>query len=68
MLPIGFFAAWNYYRSGFVNISAALLLCAGFAIGGFLGSHFALDLPDRALKRFFAILLFGLGARMMFSD
>jgi len=68
VLPIGIFAAWNYYRSGFVNVSAALLLCVGFAAGGFLGSCFAMDLPERALKRLFAVLLFGLAARMMFSD
>jgi uncharacterized protein len=68
VLPIGLFAAWNYYRSGFVDVSAALLLCIGFAVGGFLGSHFALDLPDRLLKRLFAMLLFALAAKMMFSD
>jgi uncharacterized protein len=68
VLPVGIFAAWNYYRGGFVDIGAALLLCIGFAAGGFLGSHFALDLPDRALKRLFALLLFALAAKMMFSE
>ena len=68
VLPIGIFAAWNYYRSGHVNVAAALLLGLGFAIGGLLGSHFAMELPDKALKRVFALLLFGLAAKMMFSE
>ena len=68
VLPIGIFAAWSYYRNGQVNLWAAVLLGVGFAAGGFLGSRFALDLPDKALKRAFAILLIGLAAKMWLSD
>ena len=68
VLPIGMFAAWSYYRNGQVDLWAALLLGAGFAVGGYLGSCFALDLPDKILKRTFAVLLIGLAAKMMLSD
>src|SRR5579884_1790142 len=68
VLPIGMFAAWSYYRSGHVNLWAAGILGAGFAVGGFLGSRIALDLPDKTLKRIFAVLLIGLAAKMMLSD
>src|SRR5690349_14180550 len=64
-LPIGIFAAINYYRSGHVNLIAAALLALGFAAGGWLGSHFAVEVPDKLLKRAFAVLLFGLAAKMM---
>jgi uncharacterized membrane protein YfcA len=68
VLPIGIFAAWNYYRNGNVNIVGAALLAVGFALGGWLGSHFAVEISDRTLRRAFAVLLFGLAAKMMFSD
>jgi uncharacterized membrane protein YfcA len=68
VLPVGVFAAWNYYRSGHVNLIAAVLLAAGFAVGGLLGSYWALELPDKALKRVFAALMLALALKMLFSD
>jgi uncharacterized membrane protein YfcA len=47
---------------------AVLIAKIEFAIGGFLGSRIALDLPDKTLKRIFAVLLIGLAAKMMLSD
>jgi uncharacterized membrane protein YfcA len=68
VLPVGIFAAWTYYRNGNANLAAAALLGVGFAAGGYLGARFAVELPDKALKRAFALLLFALAAKMMFSD
>jgi uncharacterized protein len=33
--PIGFFAAYNYYKAGFVNIRYALVIAVVFMLGGF---------------------------------
>ncbi|MBP7563650.1 MAG: TSUP family transporter, partial [Candidatus Cloacimonetes bacterium] len=32
--PIGFLAAYTYYKAGFVDIKIAGVLCIGFFIGG----------------------------------
>jgi uncharacterized membrane protein YfcA len=63
--PIGFFAAYAYYKAGQVNIRAAVLIIIGFMIGGYLGAHFATMLPDKKLHRAFAVLLILAGARML---
>lgn len=67
-LPICALAAWNYYRNGQANLQVALLIGAGFALGAWLGSFLVMDIPERLLKRLFALLLFGLAVRMFFSD
>src|SRR5580658_396065 len=47
--PIGLFAAFNYYRAGYVNIKYALIIAVVFMIGGYLGSKLALDIPAATL-------------------
>jgi uncharacterized membrane protein YfcA len=65
--PIGIFAAYNYYKAGQANIKFALILAAAFIIGSYLGSKFALTIPQAILKKIFAILLLLVAAKMLFS-
>ena len=65
--PIGFFAAYAYYKAGQVNIRAAIFIILGFLIGSYLGAHFATMLPDKKLHRAFALLLILAGARMLIT-
>ena len=65
--PIGFFAAYNYYKAGFVNIKYALIIAVVFMMGGYLGSKLALDIPVNILKRIFAVLLALVATKMMFT-
>jgi uncharacterized protein len=65
--PIGFFAAFNYYKAGYVNIKYALVIAAVFMIGGYLGSKVALDLPVSVLKKMFAVVLVLMAAKMVFT-
>ncbi len=65
--PIGIFAAYNYWKAGQVNIKFALILAAAFIIGSYIGSKFALNLPQAVLKKIFAVLLLLVAARMLFS-
>ena len=60
--PIGFLAAYTYFKGGYVNIKAALLICAGFFIGGLIGSKFAVNMPNEVLKKIFggALVLIGI--------
>lgn len=65
--PIGFFAAFNYYKAGYVNIKYALIIAIVFMVGGYLGSKLALNLPVPVLKKMFAVLLVVIAAKMIFT-
>ncbi len=55
--PIVILAAINYYKSGYVNIKAAIILMAAFLIGSYLGSEIAIKLEGKTLKKMFGILM-----------
>jgi len=55
--PIGLLAAYNYYRSGYVNIKAALILIITFIIGSYISSYWAVNLPENLIKKIFAVFL-----------
>ncbi len=64
--PIGLFAAFNYYRAGYVNVKYALIIAAVFMVGGYLGSKLALNIPVSVLKRAFAVVLALIAVKMAF--
>lgn len=55
--PIGILAVLNYYKAGYVNIKAALIMSIAFLIGSFLSSKVAVSLPESLLKKIFAVFL-----------
>jgi uncharacterized membrane protein YfcA len=66
--PIGLFAAFNYYKAGYVNIKYALVIAVVFAVGGYLGSKLALNVPAATLKKVFAVVLVLMAAKMAFTE
>jgi len=67
LLPVGLFAFLEYYRRGNADLRVALLLAAGFLVGGYFGAVGAQHIPDLWLRRIFALLLVAIGGRMFFS-
>ena len=65
--PIGLLAAYSYYKEGALNLTYALIIAGAFIIGGFIGSKFALAIPEVTLKKIFAIVLFLIALRMLFE-
>ncbi|HAZ07433.1 MAG TPA: permease [Elusimicrobia bacterium] len=65
--PIGILAAYTYYKNGYVDVRAALLICAGFVLGGLFGAKIAVALPRETLRRGFGALLLLVSARMIFG-
>lgn len=57
VLPVGALGAYEYYRKGHLNITAALWIALGLAIGVWFGARLAQHLSPVQLRRSFAIFL-----------
>lgn len=55
--PIGILAVINYYKTGNVNITHALIMSAGFLISSYFASKMAVKIHDDVLKKIFAVFL-----------
>ena len=67
LAPVGLFAFWEYYRRGNADLRIALLLAAGFLVGGYFGAVGAQHISELWLRRIFALILIAVGGRMWFS-
>ncbi len=65
--PIGLFAAWEYLRRGEANVNAAIWICAGFLLGGFLGARLVADASPLLLRRGFGLLMLLAGLKMILN-
>jgi uncharacterized protein len=65
--PIGLLAAWRYYQSGNVKLGMAVLICAGFLVGGYLGASLVQKVPELLMKRMFGGLLMLIALKMIFT-
>jgi hypothetical protein len=64
---VGAFAFLEYYRKGNADIRVALLLAAGFLVGGYFGALGAQHIPEVWLRRIFAVTLIAVGGHLLFS-
>ena len=67
LAPVGMFAFYEYYRRGNADLRVALLLSAGFVVGGYFGAVGAAHIPDLWLRRIFAVDVIAIGGHMWFS-
>jgi uncharacterized membrane protein YfcA len=67
LLPVGALGAWEYYRTGSLNVGAGLLIALGLFVGAGIGARFSLQLSPAALRRAFAVFLALIAVRMWFS-
>ncbi len=65
--PIGLLAAYEYYKNGYVNIPVALLIAAGFIIGGFAGAKLSAHVDENILKKIFGLILFLISIKIFFD-
>ena len=62
--PVGILAAWTYYQHGFVDIKVALVIVAGFVVGGWVGARYATSLSNEVLGKAFGVVLMIIGLKM----
>ncbi len=64
--PVGIFAVINYYKAGYVDLKIAGVLIVAFVAGSFLGSKFALGLPENIIKKVFGAFLMLVSIKYLF--
>src|SRR5258708_7544316 len=57
LLPVGAVGVWTYYKSGHLDVAAALWIALGLTIGVTLGARFAQSMSPALLRRAFSLLL-----------
>ena len=67
LAPVGILAFLEYYRKGNADLRIALLLAAGFVVGGYFGAVGAQHIPELWLRRIFASTLILVGVRMFIT-
>lgn len=65
ILPLCVISSLVYLFKGYYNISDALPYLPFGLIGAFLGTHFLKKLPEKALKKIFALFLIYTGIKMI---
>jgi len=65
--PIGFFAAYTYYKNDFVNLKFALILLFAFVVGAWLGSLFSVNLNEKVLRKIFGVFMVVVALKMIFG-
>lgn len=65
--PIGFMAAFQYYKAGHVNLMYALIIAIAFFIGGYFGAKYAVKMPQDILKKVFGVFLLIIAIKTIFG-
>ncbi len=68
LLPVGILGVLQYYKEGHVDFKVVGLIAIGFLAGSYLGSKFALSLPQDTVKKIFAVILIIIALKMLFID
>ncbi len=66
--PIGILAAMNYYKTGNMNITFALIIAGAFILGGYFGSKLSLKLSPLMVKLIFGLIMLYAAIRMIWSS
>lgn len=67
VLPVVFFAAWNYHKVHPLDLKAVGIIAGAFLIGGFMGSKMALALPADIVKKVFGVMMILAALKLIFG-
>ena len=63
--PIGLFAALEYYRKGYVDVSVVGYICLGFIVGAYAGAFFVDRISVPLMRRLFGGFMFFVALQML---
>ncbi len=66
--PIGILACYNYYKTGNINMTYAVIVGLFFIAGGYFGSKISLRLSPEVVKFTFGIIMLYAAGRMIWSS
>jgi uncharacterized membrane protein YfcA len=66
--PTGLFAFIQYYKAGHVDVGIALVMIIGVLLGGYFGGEWAQAMSGPALRKGFAVFMFGVALNMFFQN
>ena len=64
--PISLLAALRYYRQGYVDVKAGLVVMVCFLVFSLIGAQFATQLPNEVLRTLVGIILLLMGIKLIF--
>jgi uncharacterized membrane protein YfcA len=67
LMPVGFLAAFNYYKSGNFNFKYSVVIGLTFVAGAWLGSKVSLNIDQVMMKRIFGVIMLLLSIKMIFT-
>ncbi len=67
VFPVAILGAYNYYKSGYVNLKFVVILALAFFVGSYLGSLMSINLPAKLLKKIFGFAILLLSLKMIFD-
>ena len=67
LLPVGALGAYQYYRTGNIDIKVSLLIALGLFIGAYFGARLAIGLDPVMMRRSFAVFLVLVAVRLWTS-
>jgi uncharacterized membrane protein YfcA len=67
LMPVGFLAAYNYYKSGNLNFNYSLVMAVTFIAGAWIGSKTSLAIDAKLMKKVFGGIIFLISLKMLFG-
>ncbi len=67
LMPVGFLAAINYYKTGNLNIYYSLIMAITFIGGAWLGSKVSLSIDAVLMRKIFGGIIFLISLKLIFG-
>ncbi len=67
LMPVGFLAAINYYKTGNLNMYYSLIMALTFVGGAWLGSKVSLSIDAVLMRKIFGGIIFLISLKLIFG-